>query len=303
MVSSQSGSIPLFRFAGIRVYLHWSWFLMAWIMYSLRAGSYRSPVWAAAEYVALFLIVLLHEFGHSLACRQTGGTSDEIVLWPLGGVAYVRPPPRPGAELWSIAAGPLVNVALIPVLFGLLWARRATGFTLDIPDARKFLTNLAEINFGLLVFNLLPLYPLDGGQILRSLLWFKLGRARSLQVATMFGFVGIPVAGWLAYRESPHQWLWILVLGGYVLQQCIEGYQRAKAMLALERRPRHEGFACPSCRHAPPGGPIWRCASCGNGFDPFSTAAICPHCRARQETTFCPHCGSAEPIERWSARS
>ena len=57
-----------------------------------------------------------HEFGHALACRQVGGSANQIILWPLGGVAYVNPPQRPGATLWSIAAGPLVNVALLPVL-------------------------------------------------------------------------------------------------------------------------------------------------------------------------------------------
>ena len=79
-------------------------------------GRYNSLVWNALEYLALFVIVLLHEFGHALACRQVGGTADRIMLWPLGGVAFVNPPQRPGATLWSLAAGPLVNVALLPIL-------------------------------------------------------------------------------------------------------------------------------------------------------------------------------------------
>src|SRR5438477_7968109 len=74
------------------------------------------PVWGVLEYLSLFVIVLIHEFGHALACRQVGGVANRIVLWPLGGVAFVNPPRRPGAYLWSIAAGPLVNVALIPIL-------------------------------------------------------------------------------------------------------------------------------------------------------------------------------------------
>src|SRR5205823_4575722 len=68
------------------------------------------------EYVSVFVIVLMHEFGHALACRQVGGIANRIVLWPLGGIAFVDPPRRPGAYLWSIAAGPLVNVILLPVL-------------------------------------------------------------------------------------------------------------------------------------------------------------------------------------------
>ena len=79
--------------------------------------SYSSITWNIIEYLSLFLIVMLHEFGHALACRQVGGEANRIVLWPLGGVAYVDPPPRPGATLWSIAAGPLVNVALLPILY------------------------------------------------------------------------------------------------------------------------------------------------------------------------------------------
>ena len=74
-----------------------------------------------------FLIVLLHEFGHALACRQVGGTANQIVLWPLGGVAYVNPPQRPGATLWSIAAGPLVNVALLPSFAELMMSAIGLG--------------------------------------------------------------------------------------------------------------------------------------------------------------------------------
>src|ERR1035437_6122020 len=120
MPSVRQGSIHLFRLAGIDLFLHWSWFLVAAYEIQSRHGRYTSVVWNVLEYLALFLIVLMHEFGHALACRQTGGTANQIVLWPLGGVAYVNPPQRPGATLWSIAAGPLVNVALLPILTGIL---------------------------------------------------------------------------------------------------------------------------------------------------------------------------------------
>jgi Zn-dependent protease len=116
-------SIRLLRFAGIDLFLHWSWFLIAVYEINTQAGRYSSLAWNVAEYLSLFLIVTLHEFGHALACRQVGGTANRIVLWPFGGVAFVDPPPRPGATLWSIAAGPLVNVALIPLLFRLAYLR------------------------------------------------------------------------------------------------------------------------------------------------------------------------------------
>src|SRR5437773_12012084 len=117
MPSTRQGSVRLFQFAGINVFLHWSWFLVAVFEINGSTRRYSSLTWNVIEYLSLFLIVMLHEFGHALACRQVGGRADTIVLWPLGGVAYVSPPPRPGAVLWSIVAGPLVNVILIPVTF------------------------------------------------------------------------------------------------------------------------------------------------------------------------------------------
>jgi Zn-dependent protease len=104
MLRTRNNSIRLLRFAGLEVFLHWSWFLVAAYEIQSRQGRYRSVVWNVLEYLALFSIVLMHEFGHALACRQIGGTANQITLWPLGGVAYVNPPQRPGATLWSIAA-------------------------------------------------------------------------------------------------------------------------------------------------------------------------------------------------------
>src|SRR5215468_1656750 len=171
MLPTRQGSIRLFRFAGIDLYLHWSWFLVAFYGISTRAQSYSSYVWPVLDYLTLFLIVLTHEFGHALACRQVGGKAEQIVLWPLGGVAYVAPPPRPGATLWSIAAGPLVNVVLAPLFTVVVLAASQTSLPDSFPDVYVFLRNVCIINFLLLFFNLFPIYPLDGGQILRSLLW------------------------------------------------------------------------------------------------------------------------------------
>jgi Zn-dependent protease len=116
MPNVDQGTMRLFRFAGVNVFLHWSWFLVAMFEINSRGSRYSSLAWNILEYLALFLIVLLHEFGHALACRQVGGVADRIVLWPMGGIAFVDPPPRPGATLWSIAAGPLVNVVLLPLI-------------------------------------------------------------------------------------------------------------------------------------------------------------------------------------------
>src|SRR6202051_4540004 len=143
MQSVRQGSIHLFRLAGVDLYLHWSWFLVAAYEIESRQGRYSSVLWNVLEYLALFVIVLMHEFGHALACRQTGGTANQIVLWPLGGVAYVNPPQRPGATLWSIAAGPLVHVSLVPVLLILGHLMRSLGLPQTMPNAFLLLRSVA----------------------------------------------------------------------------------------------------------------------------------------------------------------
>ena len=298
MISNPQGSIRLFRFSGIDVFLHWSWFLVAVYEINGRARNYSSITWNVMEYLALFLIVMLHEFGHSLACRQVGGTANRIVLWPLGGVAYVNPPQRPGATLWSIAAGPLVNVAFVIILWSLGILNRANGWADAIPNAHPFLRTLLFINLGLLIFNLLPIYPLDGGQILRSLLWFVMGRARSLMAATVIGFIG--VAGIIALAVL-RQSAWLGVISVFILMNCWSGLQQARVLLRLAKLHRTPGFACPSCETSPPVGAYWKCSHCGQAFDTFQTRGVCPNCKAQFAVTKCLDCGVTKPMSEWIA--
>jgi len=224
------GAFPIFRVAGIRVYLHFAWFIVAALEITRFAHRYHNPIWAVLEYLALFVIVLMHEFGHALACRQTGGQADTIVLWPLGGIAFVKPPPRPGAYLWSIAAGPLVNVILFPLLtFPALAVARVHMRTLH-PDFYNFVVTVFLMNGALLFFNLLPVYPLDGGQIVRGLLWLKFGPIRSLKAASIIGFGGaILFALWAITSQS----IWLGILAFFIFAQAQAGWRAAKN-LALE---------------------------------------------------------------------
>jgi Zn-dependent protease len=298
MPSSRQGSIHLFRFAGIDVFLHWSWFLVAAYEIQSRNARYSSIAWNVLEYLALFLIVTLHEFGHSLACRQVGGQANQIVLWPLGGVAYVDPPPRPGATLWSIAAGPLVNVALLPVLFGLGRLSRSLGWAATNPNAYALLRAVFLIDVVLLVFNILPIYPLDGGQILRALLWFVLGRARSLMVATILGFLG--VAGFIGLAFWTHS-IWTGAIAVFMLLNCWGGLKHAQALLRFAKLPRRDGFACPACKTKPPIGDFWKCGKCGQAFDTFQVQAVCPNCATHFAATKCLDCGAVHPLSEWFA--
>ena len=296
MPSVRQGSIHLFRLAGIDLFLHWSWFLVAAYEIQSRHGRNTSVVWNVLEYLALFLIVLMHEFGHALACRQTGGTANQIVLWPLGGVAYVNPPQRPGATLWSIAAGPLVNVALLPILIAVVVISRSLGWAQAMPNVYQLLRAVLWIDASLLVFNMLPIYPLDGGQILRSLLWFVLGRARSLMVATVLGFVGVVGFFILALWGRS---IWFGAIAVFMLMNCWGGLKHAQALLRRAKLPRREGFACPSCRTAPPLGAYWKCGKCEQPFDTFETRGVCPHCAAQYATTMCLDCQEQLPMNDW----
>jgi Zn-dependent protease len=285
----------LFQFFGITVYLHWAWFIAIWYFVG-QAKGYSSPMWSVLECLSLFGIVLMHEFGHQLACRSVGGQTHDIVLWPLGGVAYVSPPQRPGAQLWSIAAGPLVNVILFPILSAALWLGARAVSTEATPDWFRFLNNIWMINLVLLIFNMMPVFPLDGGQILRSLLWFAFGQARSLMIASVFGFIG--VAGLIALAIWVHN-LWLGILCAFILMNCWGGLTQARAMAKIANAPRREGFACPVCKAAPPLGAIWRCGKCRQPFDTFETQGVCPHCGTQYAATSCPECGSLRPFSEW----
>ena len=239
MALTHPGSFRLFQAFGVDVHIHWSWFVVAVIQLQWFRDAFYGPYWHVLLYLSLFGIVLLHEFGHALACRSVGGMANHIVLWPLGGIAFVQPPQRPGAVLWSIAAGPLVNVVLMPLLLGLMFVTGATGQASAMTDLQLYVMLLASINFALLVFNILPIYPLDGGQILQAILWFFMGRAKSLAITAGFGMLVAVVAAFpLIYLG---RW-WLLLLCGFVGWQAYNGlrYARALAILEAQQRPHPE---------------------------------------------------------------
>lgn len=228
------GAIRLFRIFGIQVYLHWSWFLILFIALDRNLG-FSSSVWNIAAYLVLFAIVLTHEFGHALACHSVGGIAREIILWPLGGIAFASPPRRPGAVLWTIAAGPLVNVALVPILWFAMLASHSLHFSQGVisQDVTRLATLVFQINLTLLIFNILPVYPLDGGQILQSLLWFKVGEMRSIIIAATIGLIGCAILLGLAILGGS---LWIGIIVFFLASQCWPALVWAQKMRAIERQ-------------------------------------------------------------------
>ncbi len=293
-MTSVPGAVRLFHVFEIPVFLHWSWGVVALLLIGYRQTEYGSFVGPALEYVGLFAIVLLHELGHALACRSVGGEASHILLWPLGGVAHVRPPQRPGAVLWSIAAGPLVNLVLgVAAFVAYLALPQGTP-----PWLGQAIEVFWAVNAVLFVFNMIPVYPLDGGQILRALLWYGLGRERSLAVAAGLGLVGA-VGGGIAAVLA--QWYWIALLAAYAAWHSWRGLRGALAIGALARGPRHAHARCPSCGESPPEGIQWRCPN-GHRFDAFATGGPCPECDAGVRAVACIFCGEVSTLDAFTRR-
>ena len=179
-------------FAGIDVYVHATFLLLiGWIGYShwLQYGTVAKVVEGILFILALFLSVVLHEYGHALTARRYGIKTRDITLYPIGGVARLeRLPDKPIEELWVALMGPAVNVVIAAVLFVYLYF---TGGLAELRDlsvtSGSFLTRLMLVNISLVLFNLLPAFPMDGGRVLRALLAMRMDYVRATQVAASIG--------------------------------------------------------------------------------------------------------------------
>jgi hypothetical protein len=199
--------------------------------------------------------------------------------------------------LWTIAAGPLVNVVLIPITVGLWFVTRRAGFAYAHPDLFHFIQTVAVLNAWLLVFNILPIYPLDGGQILRSLLWFVVGRADSLLIASIIGMVGI--AGMAVFFFAASAGPLAMFAAVFLGLQCLGGFRQARILAAQERMPRHPQVRCPACGTHPPMAPVWRCELCMYPSDLIAYGGRCPHCGQVQRAIACPDCQTVSPPAAW----
>lgn len=185
-------SLRLGKIAGVDVFLHWTFGLLiaGAVGFYVLTGRPDQAVAGVGLILAVFGCVVLHELGHALAARHYGVPTKDITLYPIGGVARLqRVPEHPTVELVIALAGPAVNV----VLAGLLWTGlTTTGAGVGAPTglaapAGAFWANLFWANVVLVVFNLLPAFPMDGGRVLRALLAYKLSYARATQVAAAVG--------------------------------------------------------------------------------------------------------------------
>jgi len=186
-------SWKLGRVAGIDVFVHPT-FLLILLFPQVRDGGWL----VLATVLAMFGCVLLHELGHALMARRFGIETEDITLYPIGGVARLSRLPRsPGAELAIALAGPAVNFAIVAGLVGL-------GFLGLFGPGGEVAGTLIALNLMLGLFNLIPAFPMDGGRVLRALLSGALGRLRATQVAAgigrglalLFGLYGLLYGPW-----------------------------------------------------------------------------------------------------------
>lgn len=201
-------SFKIARIAGSEVRIHYTFLLLlAWIAYSSYQSAQTPEAGTAAALsgvaftLGLFFCVLLHEFGHALAARAFGIPTPDITLWPIGGVARLqRMPDRPWQELVVAVAGPMVNVVIAGLLIAFAGVQFHLGNFPSLDDPQAFLVvKLAWVNIALVLFNLIPAFPMDGGRVLRALLAMVMPHALATLIAGRIGqvlAVGFAIAGY-----------------------------------------------------------------------------------------------------------
>jgi Zn-dependent protease/CBS domain-containing protein len=189
------GSLTIAVVAGIPIRVHWTFaILLVWFLATgwAQGGTVIAGLTSAAFVLAVFACVVLHELGHALTARRFGVRTRDITLLPIGGVASLeRIPEKPSQELAIALAGPAVNVVIAAALLGGVGLQDAVEALQRVDRAGSFLAgflaSLAAVNVTLVLFNLIPAFPMDGGRVLRALLATRLGFARATQVAASIG--------------------------------------------------------------------------------------------------------------------
>lgn len=205
------GSFKIFSWLGIPVFLHWTFGLIfVYVLYHARMEGLGTiqTVWLMVLFLFLFLCVLLHEYGHAIAARRYGVKTRDIVLMPIGGVARLeRMPEKPLHEFVVAIAGPAVNVLIASVIFTVIlftvdgdlleilsYALRddigseiltESGYV--VSPVLHFAIKLGITNIALVIFNMIPAFPMDGGRVFRALLSMWLGRPKATNIAALVG--------------------------------------------------------------------------------------------------------------------
>jgi Zn-dependent protease/CBS domain-containing protein len=235
-----SWAIPLGRVLGTEIRLHLTFLLLlAWIglAHGLRGGM-AEAIQGVAFITLIFACVLLHEFGHVLAARRYGIATPDITLLPIGGVARLdRIPEKPAEELVVALAGPAVNVAIATLLLPLGGVPDVAAMAGLEDPSQSLLARLFWVNVTLVVFNLIPAFPMDGGRVLRALLGMRLGNRRATHIAASIGQAlafGIGLLGLLAGAPLLVFVALFVWLGAGAESQAVQMRELSRGMMAAD---------------------------------------------------------------------
>lgn len=228
--------------AGIRVRMHWTFLLLlAYIGYSFGLSD---GIWHWQEglrgilfVLSVFGCVILHEAGHALTARRYGVETEDITLLPIGGVARLqRIPSDPWAEFWIAIAGPAVNVVIAAVLFGMIFMVHGLAILgrIDLTPKTPFLISLMSVNILLVVFNLLPAFPMDGGRILRALMATRMDYVKATDIAASVGQMMAIVFG-ITGLFGPNPFLLLIAFFVYLGADAEAQHVRTQTLLGDSR--------------------------------------------------------------------
>lgn len=231
------GRVKLFEVFGITIQIHSSLIVLMALVILLGTGFGTTPQDRVIFVTMLFVIILLHEFGHCLASRWTGGEAREILMWPLGGLASVEPVRRPWPTFAAVAGGPAVNVIICVVAGAVLFLTTGNwplgpfslGESRPTPgwfEVSFYAWSIYSISYALLLFNLLPIFPLDGGQMLQAILWKPFGWYRAMLWTVTFGLPAAAIMALVGLTTS----LMLAFIAIWAFMNCL----RMRRMLTAE---------------------------------------------------------------------
>lgn len=236
-----NGSFRIGRWFGITVRVHILFLVFLGFRLFQAGAAWREQLEFS---LMLFGIVLLHEFGHCFGARSVRGRAEDILLWPLGGLAFAQAPMTPWAQFVTVAAGPAVNVLFCLISGAALVIGRGHFGVLDLPPFHHATTGIDsywqiyarlffDVNWMLLMFNLLPIYPMDGGQLFQCLIWPFVGLQRATLVACYVGIVGAIGLGLWSLQAGGGMLLMIAIFGGMT---CVQRLRMLQAGMIQDDR-------------------------------------------------------------------
>ena len=235
-------SYTIGRIAGVDLKVHVT-FLLLLIWVAFREWSYGGPIAAAvslALVLAVFACVVLHEFGHVLMAQQFGIRTRDVVLLPIGGVARLEYfPTKPRQEFLIALAGPVVTLAIAILLYAVvtLQGNRPPGFTSLMTFGHSFVYNLLVVNVYILLFNLIPAFPMDGGRVLRAVLSSRLGLLTGTRIAATVGKGLAVVFGLYAMFGGPTTNWFLLLIAVFVFLAASAEAAAVEARARVSRPP------------------------------------------------------------------